>query len=146
MADLQPPELAQLVDFAERPRAEGWSLRSALVRYAQPHPVRVGRVLEHIRRAEWALHQQVKVLDHRGPELWAALQSPDEGEDALVTLLRAVQVIDELGDVLAAWAVDRSGDQPDEEVDSVTADVGARLDALGIRHEERQRPAGRRGV
>ena len=37
MADV-PSEWARLLDFAERPRAHGWSLRAALTRYAQGQP------------------------------------------------------------------------------------------------------------
>lgn len=44
-----------LLDFAERSRADDWSLRAALVRLAQPEPVRVSQVLEVVRRIEAAL-------------------------------------------------------------------------------------------
>ena len=33
-AEVEPAELAQLLDFAECPHTENWSLRAALVRYA----------------------------------------------------------------------------------------------------------------
>jgi len=141
-AEIQPSELARLVDFSERPRTDDWSLRSALVRYAVPQPQRVNDILVHVRRLEWALGKQSKRIERDGPELWQALQS-DGGDDELVALLRAARELDRLGDVVVAWAVDRSGASPDAEVDSVVADVGARLDALGIPYEERPGPRNR---
>jgi len=48
-----------------------------------------------------------------------------------------------LGDVVVAWAVDRTGESPDARVDAVVADVGEQLEALGIPHEERPGPRNR---
>jgi hypothetical protein len=135
-AEIEPSELARLVDFSERPRTDDWSLRSALVRYAVPQPQRVNDILVHVRRLEWALGKQSKRIEREGPELWQALQSDDDG-DELVGLLRAAREVDQLGDVVVAWAVDRTGPSPDADVDAVVADVGARLDALGVPYEER---------
>ncbi|HOT80166.1 MAG TPA: hypothetical protein PKY13_09275, partial [Microthrixaceae bacterium] len=67
MADLQPPELAELVDFPERPRTENWSLRAALTRYAQPQPMRVSRLLDVVRRIEAAFAADLAVLRSDGP-------------------------------------------------------------------------------
>jgi hypothetical protein len=146
-AEIQPPELARLVDFAERPREQDWSLRSALVRYAQPQPQRVNDVLDLVRRVEWVLGKQNAVFAREGDALWAALDgggsAPADLGD-LVELLRAAQELDRLGDALATWAVDISRDRPDAEVDRVIADVGQRLDALGVPREERPPPAARR--
>jgi hypothetical protein len=141
-AEIQPPELARLVDFSERPRTDDWSLRSALVRYAVPQPQRVNDILVHARRVEWALGKQSRRLEREGAELWSALESGVEGDD-LVALLRAARELDGLGDVIVAWAVDRTGASPDARVDEVVADVGARLDALGIPYEERPGPRNR---
>lgn len=141
-AEIEPPELARLVDFSERARTGDWSLRSALVRYAVPQPQRVNDILVHVRRVEWALGKQSKRLDREGPELWRALESHEGGDD-LVGLLRAARALDELGDVIVAWAVDRTGPSPDERVDALVADVGGRLDALGIPYEERPGPRNR---
>lgn len=139
--DLSPPELARLVDYAERPRVGDWSLRAALVRYAQPHPRRVAAVLELVRRMEAALHPHAKRLARDGQALWAAVASGGPGPDPYVTgLLRAMARFDRLGDVLAAWAVDRSGPQPDDEVDAAIAAVARDLDALGVPVEQRGRP------
>jgi hypothetical protein len=144
-AEIQPPELARLVDFSERPRRDDWSLRSALVRYAQPQPQRVNDVLEVVRRTEWALGKQSKRVEREGPELWAALESGRDADD-LVALLAVARELDDLGEVVAGWAVDRSVDAPDARVDAVVADVGSRLDALGIPHEERPPGPRNRGV
>ena len=141
-AEIEPSELARLVDFSERPRTDDWSLRSALVRYAVPQPQRVNDILVHVRRLEWALGKQSKRIEREGPELWHALQSDDD-RDELVALLRAARELDRLGDVVVAWAVDRAGPSPDAEVDSVVADVAARLDALGVPYEERPGPRNR---
>ena len=146
-AELEPPELAQLVDYAERPRVEDWSLRAALTRYAQPQPQRVSDVLELVRRIDFAIRPHSKALDRDGPAYWEAVTSGDaSGTDpTLLGLLLAMVELDGLGDVLARWAVDRGGEAPDEAVDAVTADVGRRLAALGVPREQRQRPARQRG-
>jgi hypothetical protein len=137
-AEIQPPELAHVVDFAERSRTGDWSLRSALVRYAEGQPERVSLLIEQVRRIEGAFHALGKVLEKRGPELWAAVDATDlPPEDArIVDLVRAARELDGLGDVLAAWAEDRTGPRPDGDVDAVTADVAQRLDDLGLPREE----------
>jgi hypothetical protein len=147
-AELSPPELAQLVDFSERLRTHGWSLRSALVRYAQPQPARVEAVLDLTRRLEFAIGKHNKVLAKQGDDVWTALETGANGGNdvaAVVALLRVAQEIDALGDVLAAWAVDHTQPRPDAEVDECIGDVAPQLDALGVPHEERQRPPRGRG-
>jgi hypothetical protein len=149
--ELAPQELALLVEAAERPRTGDWSLRAALVRYAQREPVRVGSLLEQVRRLEGVLQAHRKVLEQDGPALWQALRGGERPADrtqaALVEVLEETAALDRLGDRLATWAVDRAGDPPDAEVDAVTEAMGARLDALGVPREARDRPprAGRRG-
>lgn len=145
-AEIRPRELADLVDLSERPRVDDWSLRAALVRYAQREPERVSAVLEVVRRIEAVLHPQAKVLAKEGPQTWDAVTAGTPGP--MPDLLRAMQPLDALGDRLAAWAVDRAGDPPDAEVDRVVASVTARLDELGVPREQRERPppgARRRG-
>jgi hypothetical protein len=136
--EVEPPELARLVDLAERPRDEDWSLRAALVRYAQPQPVRASAVVEVVRRIEGVLRSKAKVLERQGPAVWAALAAAGDGDvDAqLVGVLRAAAELDRLGDLLAGWAVDRRPPRPDGAVDEVIADVAARLDALGVPRED----------
>ncbi len=52
-----PPavEGQSLGELSERSRRSGWTLRSALVRYAQPEPLRAAAVMELVRRAEGAV-------------------------------------------------------------------------------------------
>jgi len=149
-AEIEPPALTRLIDFAERPRTEDWSLRSALVRYAQPEPERVNGILELVRRTEGALGQHGKLIEREGQDLWNAFEAadaPSESNAHVIGLLRAAAELDRLGDVLAAWAVDRAGDLPNAEVDSVAADVSRRLDTLGVPREEQRPPSARqRGV
>lgn len=145
--DVQPPELAELLDVAERPRAGGWSLRGALVRYAQANPVRVSQVMELVRRIEAGLHPHVKLLASEGPSLWsaAATGSVDGTDGQVVGLLQVSLELDQLADALAAWANDRTGARPDGLVDATVRSVASRLDALGVPREELQqrRPRGR---
>jgi hypothetical protein len=147
--DPEPPELARLLDFAERSRVGDWSLRSALVRYAQGNPMRVSQVMELVRRIEAALHPHAKLLASDGPALWDAAQRddpPDAGPSAqVVGLVQATAELDQLGERVAVWAVDPSGGRPDAEVDAVVTSVTQRLDDLGIPREERQGPRPRRG-
>jgi hypothetical protein len=146
-AEIQPVDLARVVDFSERSRTGDWSLRSALVRYAEGQPVRVSRLLEQVRRTETALHAISKVLEKRGPELWAAVDGGEPGPDdrRIVDLLRAAVALDHVGDALATWADDRSGPRPDDAVDAAIADVEQRLDALGLPREEPMARPPRRG-
>jgi len=133
---VEPPELQRLVDFAERPRTSDWSLRSALVRYAQPQPERASTVLSLARRIEWALHQHSDLLRRHGDEIWAGVAgdgTPAAGPlEHLIELLRAAERLDRLGDDLARWADDVAGPRPDAEIDDVTADVAHKIDALGV--------------
>ncbi|MGK2950535.1 MAG: hypothetical protein ACSLFP_18325 [Acidimicrobiales bacterium] len=147
-ADPEPPELARLLAFSERGRTGDWSLRSALVRYAQGEPQRVSDLLEVVRRIEDALHPFERSLRTDGPAVWRAMaadEAPaDEGARRLVELLRATAEVDRLGDDLAAWADNRTGPRPDARVDEVTAATTARLDAAGVAREERSGPPPRR--
>ena len=146
-AEIEPAELAQLVDFAERPHTQNWSLRAALVRYAQPQPQRVTDLLTLVRRIQAALHAESAVLQRDGERIWDALEHDARPEDVapLVELLDAAREIDRLGDELAEWAVDISRPRPDDSVDAVIADVAGRLEHLGIAHEERIPPRRARG-
>ena len=146
--EIEPPELAALLDTAERPRVENWSLRAALTRYAQPQPERASAVIEHLRRIESALRPHQKLFERDGATVWAAFKADDPASDVpadAIELLRALAELDRLGDVLAAWAVTGKGDRPDLLVDEVVSDVEKRLTTLGVPHEERPRPTGRRG-
>jgi hypothetical protein len=148
-AEIQPIELARVVDFAERSRMGDWSLRSALVRYAEGQPERVSQVLEQVRRLDAALHPHGKVLEKRGPELWRVLDgggSADADDALLVELLRVAVDLDGLGDAMATWADDRTRARPDDTVDAITAAAAARLDELGVAREEQPPRRSGRGV
>lgn len=60
------PDGHRLVDYAESSRTGDWSLRSALVRFAQPEPTRAGAVLELIRRTDGALKPHRRRLEASG--------------------------------------------------------------------------------
>ncbi len=142
--EIQPPELARLVDFAERPRVQDWSLRAALVRYAQPEPQRVEALLEVVRRIEFVFAKNTKHFERAGPEIWSAVEAGGD-DDQLISLLRVARDVDALGDIVAEWAVARKGGRPDADVDRITRDAARRLDELGIPREERP-PNRQRGV
>ncbi|MDP1820925.1 MAG: hypothetical protein Q8K58_13690 [Acidimicrobiales bacterium] len=149
-ADIEPPELARLADFAERSRAADWSLRSALCRYAQPQPQQVSDVLDLARRIEAALHPHQGLLRREGRALWAMLEGgsgPAEADpaDPVVALLAVMVELDRLGDLLAAWADDRAAHDPQPAVAATVSALAQRLEALGVPHEERPRPSGTRG-
>jgi hypothetical protein len=147
--EVETPELARLFDFAERPRAGEWSLCAALVRYAQLELERAARLLEVMRRADGALHRHSKLLERDGPAIWATLSddppSPTGSHGDITALLLATAEIDQLGDRLTRWSVNRAGKRPDTEVDEVVTDVAHRLDTLGVPREERDSPPPRRG-
>ncbi len=146
--EVEPPELAHVLNLSERPRIGDWSLRSALVRYAKPEPERVRQLLEQVRRIGTALQPNIKRLEREGPEVWALVTNDpsiaDSTEDAVVGLLRSAVDIDALADTLAKWAVDPSSERPNSALDKVVADVSERLDALGVATEQRDGPARRR--
>ena len=86
-AALDPVRLAELVDLAERPRVDGWSLRAALCRYAQPQPERAGALLSLIRRIEATFAQNLAELRSDGPDLLRQaedLRSPEDIADVIV--------------------------------------------------------------
>jgi hypothetical protein len=146
-SDVEPPQLAQLLDYAERPRVDDWSLRAALTRYAQPQPERVSDLLDLVRRIEFAIGSHRSTIEREGPDLWQAAHREEDTppSDRLVGLLRAMVELDRAGDELAAWAADPTRERPDDTVQSVIEDVGRQLDDLGIPHEQRQPPPRSRG-
>jgi hypothetical protein len=113
-----------LAEFADAPRSGDWSLRSALVRFAQPEPTRAGAVLELVRRTEGAL----KHAD----------------DDAVAALAPVVDELDAIAEALVAWAADRHGPPPVEAVEHHGTRAHARLEALGVPRESGPPPGGRR--
>jgi hypothetical protein len=139
---VEPPELARLVDLSEQPRNQGWSLRAALTRYAQPEPLRASQILELVRRIDATLHPQRRVMEKEGPAIWAQVTSGER--TPLADLLRAAMPLDRLADRLTEWVPDRAGERPDAEVDAAVAEVTATLDELGVPREQREPPPGMR--
>ncbi|MEM9468294.1 MAG: hypothetical protein AAGA90_23200 [Actinomycetota bacterium] len=58
-----PEPHGSLVNYAESPRADDWTLRSALVRLAQSQPQLVADLLQRVRRLDAALHQIARPLE-----------------------------------------------------------------------------------
>jgi len=107
-----------LLDYAERPRAGDWSLRSALVRLAQPEPHRAAEVLTLVRRLDAALGSFTRSLERRfvtcdrelgeSPGIDAAAPYPDIRTADLARVVRAqpdglAVVVDSYGSV---WELD----------------------------------------
>lgn len=78
------PDGRRLVDYAESSRTGDWSLRSALVRFAQPEPTRASAVLELIRRTDGALKPHRRRLESGGAPTHPGLEPEsfvdDDGE------------------------------------------------------------------
>jgi hypothetical protein len=86
----------RLIDYAESSRTGEWSLRSALVRFAQPEPVRAGAVLELIRRTDGALKPHRRRLESASVPTHPALGPELLVDDAEHVAVRggAAQVVD----------------------------------------------------
>ena len=144
--EVSPPELAQLIDVSERPRAGNWSLRAALTRYGQPQPQRTHDLIEVLRRIDVAVRNALPALGEHGVALWQALENgaaPADDAAPFVELLLVIRDIDSVGNTLAEWANDTLLPRPDTEIDAVAADASRRLDALGVPREEDRPPRGR---
>ena len=61
--EAQPQQ--SLVNYAESPRVDDWTMRSALVRFAQSEPVRASSLLELVRRLDTVLHHVARPLERR---------------------------------------------------------------------------------
>ncbi len=59
----EPDSTSSVLNYAESPRLNDWTLRSALVRLAQPEPTRAGAVLELVRRCDAALHPMIRSFE-----------------------------------------------------------------------------------
>lgn len=139
------PDGPHLVDYAESSRVGDWSLRSALVRFAQPEPTRASAVLELVRRTDGALKPHRRRLEATAAPTSPALDVAsfvvhgDEvsvAADAAVLDARAADLARVLarvpdGDAVVAAYAEAEG-LPAEERDAVPLLVVAlELDALG---------------
>lgn len=59
---VEPDPDGSLLNYGERPHEGDWTLRSALVRLAQPQPSAVGSLLELMRRLDGPLHHVSRIL------------------------------------------------------------------------------------
>ena len=77
-----------MLNYAEVAHTGDWTLRSALVRLAQPHPTEVGALLQAMRRLDAPLHHVAKALLRRpawsDPTL-ARIETIDDAIDCLVS-------------------------------------------------------------
>ncbi len=104
----------QIIGFSEVPHAGNWTLRSALVRLAQPEPLRAEAILQIVRRLDAALKPFEK--------------SPgDAGE-----LIHPVETMSGLSEVLCAWADAGPENPPVKAIDETCAHLFLRLDQLGV--------------
>ncbi|MFW2380935.1 MAG: hypothetical protein ACN4GZ_04180 [Acidimicrobiales bacterium] len=167
-------EQHSVLNYAEAPRVGDWTLRSALVRLAQPHPLRSEAVLQLVRRLDAALKPLIRPLQLHGvhthrsipggaqhvadtrlvdvaadPDLLAAYRYRvvlDDAELSSVHLVRLALELDRLADVLAAWAAAGPGDPPLVEIDRTCAEVLTSMNDLGVPEEPRwEGPQGPRG-
>lgn len=134
-------------------------MASGLMRYAQPRAALVAQVWQELRRVQWSLREGSELVASEGPSLLARAQeqrseagqagaapsSARDQQERLVAVLRAAMDLDELGDVIATWAVDRAGERPDAQVEQVVQRVAELLDAAEVPHEPREGPPRGRG-
>ncbi len=105
------PELS-LLNYGESPRVGDWTMRSALMRFAQPQAERAGAVLELVRRLDAVLHHVARPLERYTVTCDRALSLPvgDQPADPCpdtrtADLARAAQhEPDGFGTVLAAYS------------------------------------------
>lgn len=135
---------SRLVDYAESSRAGDWSLRSALVRFAQPEPTRAGAVLELVRRTDGALKPHRRRLESGGVPTHPALGPELFVDDGGTTTVRsdAARVLDAHaadlaraatrlpdGDAVVAAYAATAADDPDLEAVPLLV-VALELDAI----------------
>ena len=102
--------------YADVARDGDWTLRSALVRFAQPEPVRAGVVLELVRRTDGALKRA--------------------GEAGAEELAPVVAELEAIAEALVAWAIAHDGPPPVDVVEHHGARAHAKLEELGVPRQE----------
>ncbi len=107
-------EVASLLNYAEAPHTGDWTLRSSLVRLAQPDPARVGALLQVMRRLDAPLHHVTR-----------ALQANPANSD--------LGLLDDPGSALAGPAVDTVTETvPDIRLADVARVIAAGLDEASV--------------
>lgn len=119
-----------LIDYAEAERVGRWSLRSALVRYAQPQAERASAILELVRRTDAALASHRALLERhpvavdpdlgRGSDPTAARLWPDARITDLARLDHRCTAL--IADAVAGY----------ESVSTLTADEHRLIPILGV--------------
>lgn len=122
----------RLVAYAESPRDGDWSLRSALVRYAQPEPARASAVLELVRRTDGALKPSLRLLERSEAATHPGLSGGRSRIDARTADLARVAVAwsDELDRVMTEYESVEPLPPEERELIPLLA-VAVELDALG---------------
>ncbi|MBT8240045.1 MAG: hypothetical protein KJN63_02330 [Acidimicrobiia bacterium] len=167
-------EQNSILNYAESSRHGDWTLRSALVRLAQPQPLRSEAVLQLVRRLDAALKPVTRSLQRYGVcsrrsipggaqhvadirlvdlagddevlDAYRELVELDDAELAAVHLVRLALDVDELSDTLAAWAAAGPSDPPVVEIDRTCARVLKSMNDSGVPEEPRwDRTPGSRG-
>ena len=149
-ADLEPPALARLVDFAERPRTDDWSLRAPRSSATRsPNRSASNDLLDLVRRLDSALGRYSTVLQRDGDAVWAVLDGggkPADERQARSSICSASRRSSTVSATCSPSGPSTSpATRPDDAVDDVIDEIGAQLDALGVPHEERP-PNRQRGV
>jgi hypothetical protein len=166
-------EQNSILNYAEAPRRGDWTLRSALVRLAQPHPLRSEAVLQLVRRLDASLKPLIRPLQEHGvrsqrsipggaqhvadtrmvdlmanPEVLAEYRQRIDLDDAEIASVHLVQLaldLDELANTLAAWATAGPIDPPVAEIDQTCARVLNSMNEAGVPQEPRwEGPSGSR--
>ncbi len=195
-------EAMTLLQVAESPRAQDWTLRSALVRFAQAQPELSGAILESVRRAQRAIdplgrqlmgravmtdrrlsldadggladpaepvadirtadlarlaraigqgHDESRIISRLCAAYDSAVsefgvadsgvpQPLDSAERQAIPLLMVMLELDDLAEVLVAWAPHAPDDPPIEAANRLGRAAFERLAVLGVEREQRQRP------
>ena len=159
-------ETNSIINYAEAPRQGDWTLRSSLVRLAQPHPLRSEAVLQLVRRLDAALKPFVRELQKHPAETTRSIpggasnivgvgvvdlvETPDavelsDAERDSLHLIGIALELDELANTLTAWAFAGSADPPVGEIDQTCARVLRSMNDLEVPEESQWEGPARKG-
>ncbi len=158
-------EQNSILNYAEAPRVGDWTLRSALVRLAQPHPLRSEAVLQLVRRLDAAIRPMVRPLQQHGVTsqrsipggaqkiadtrlvdvasdsavlaAYGEMVELDDAEQASIHLVDLALQLDKLSNTLSAWAAAGSDGAPLAEIDNTCARVLKAMNDGGVPEEAR---------
>ena len=163
---MKTDETNSIINYAEAPRRADWTLRSSLVRLAQPHPLRSEAVLQLVRRLDAALKPFVRelqkhpkessrsipggasnVLDIRVVDLVVRPDSVElsEAERDSLHLIGIALELDQLANTLTEWASAGWADPPVSEIDQTCARVLRLMNDLNVPEEPRWEGPARKG-